>query len=1069
MSIKHIPTNKTFSHIVHIADIHIRLTKRHDEYKTIFHKLCEDIYKTPSTTAVFILGDVVNSKLDLSPECVDLAVEFLRDIANLRPTVLITGNHDTNLTNRNRLDSLSPIVDALNHPNLFYLKESGLYSLGNICINNYSVFDSPDKYMRGSDIPMIYRNKYECFISTYHGIVNGSTNDAGFILTSPTVTIDMFDNHDIVLLGDVHKMQDLQFYDENTLKPMIRYCGSLIQQRHDEPLTGHGYTLWDLENFEYEHVEIPNEYGFFSVIVENGVITNDLTNIPKNSRIRFQLKNTTPSEVKAAIVSVRKITEIVDISYDKLDKDKSLTRISSSAGNVVLGNISDKNYQNILLREYLKTKLKIVDQSIIDGILKINEDINNNVKKDDFARNIRWIPVKFEWGNMFSYGEGNVIDFTKTKDLIGLFAANTSGKSSIFSALTFCLFDKCERASSAIDIMNDKKTTFICQFEFELDSKRYFIKRDAKKDKKGKVKVDVTFWKLEGGKEVDLNGEQRRNTNEVIREYLGSYEDFVLTSLSVQNGKNNASIIDMGHSDRKDLFAQFMGLTIFDKLHTEGNERLKEHTVLLKTYRNDDYTKKLNDYQSFLEQAELLYESEQQSLSQIGNNRDLIQNNVIETTKKLIKIDDNIPMIIYSQSMLERAKINLSQAKSTISNKEQETETVSGQLTMVETEVTNLESKNVVELSEKLRRYRNETSNITSKIESLKSIYLSDIKIFERASHLDYDSNCEFCVRHIGIIAQESKEAEKRMEKIKLEVANYSTNLNDINKEISNIEWAFNENLKLTQFLSKRNTLKDTKIRLSDTTNNLRKNLSTLEEEVKKHEHNIELYNKNKESMLFNDEINKTIVELNKELNNIDYSYKTKTKTIMDINSKISICKNQINQINIKIADIKVIEQEYKMYDLYCQCVSRDGIPFDVITATVPEIQTQVNSILSQICDFTSLFETDGKNIVPYIVYDDRKWLMSLTSGFEKFALSLAIRVALVNISNLPRPNFLIIDEGFGVLDAENLSQMNVLFTYLKGQFDFIMVVSHLESLRDMVDNYIEITKDNGFSIVNFV
>jgi DNA repair exonuclease SbcCD ATPase subunit len=63
----------------------------------------------------------------------------------------------------------------------------------------------------------------------------------------------------------------------------------------------------------------------------------------------------------------------------------------------------------------------------------------------------------------------------------------------------------------------------------------------------------------------------------------------------------------------------------------------------------------------------------------------------------------------------------------------------------------------------------------------------------------------------------------------------------------------------------------------------------------------------------------------------------------------------------------------------------------------------------------------------------------------------------------------LIIDEGFGVLDAENLSTMQILFHFLKTNFDFIMVVSHLDALRDMVDNQMEIKKDNGFSKVYFV
>ena len=133
-----------FTHIFHVADIHIRLTKRHEEYREVFAKLYKEVENTPATTLVCILGDVVHNKIDLSPECVQLVKDFLYNVAQLRPTVLVAGNHDTNLTNRNRLDSLSPIVDAINHSNLFYLKESGLYAFGNVCINNYSVFDSPD-------------------------------------------------------------------------------------------------------------------------------------------------------------------------------------------------------------------------------------------------------------------------------------------------------------------------------------------------------------------------------------------------------------------------------------------------------------------------------------------------------------------------------------------------------------------------------------------------------------------------------------------------------------------------------------------------------------------------------------------------------------------------------------------------------------------------------------------------------------------------------------------------------------------------------------------------------------
>ena len=73
--------------------------------------------------------------------------------------------------------------------------------------------------------------------------------------------------------------------------------------------------------------------------------------------------------------------------------------------------------------------------------------------------------------------------------------------------------------------------------------------------------------------------------------------------------------------------------------------------------------------------------------------------------------------------------------------------------------------------------------------------------------------------------------------------------------------------------------------------------------------------------------------------------------------------------------------------------------------------------------------DMDGKNINCYIVYDtDNFWAIELTSGMEKFVSSLAIRTALINVSSLPRPNFLAIDEGFGVLDSDNLNSIFNLF-----------------------------------------
>ena len=54
-------------------------------------------------------------------------------------------------------------------------------------------------------------------------------------------------------------------------------------------------------------------------------------------------------------------------------------------------------------------------------------------------------------------------------------------------------------------------------------------------------------------------------------------------------------------------------------------------------------------------------------------------------------------------------------------------------------------------------------------------------------------------------------------------------------------------------------------------------------------------------------------------------------------------------------------------------------------------------------------------------------------------------------------------------MDSENLNSVYNLFQYLKSQFQFTMVVSHIEEMRDAVDTLLELKKDEGFSKINFV
>ena len=151
-------------------------------------------------------------------------------------------------------------------------------------------------------------------------------------------------------------------------------------------------------------------------------------------------------------------------------------------------------------------------------------------------------------------------------------------------------------------------------------------------------------------------------------------------------------------------------------------------------------------------------------------------------------------------------------------------------------------------------------------------------------------------------------------------------------------------------------------------------------------------------------------------------------------------------------------------YEHYIDAMGKDGIPYQILTQKLPLINEEINKILSNVADFGVFLEHDveEQSIKFYIQYGQYKSrLLDLGSGAEKFLASIAIRNALLNISILPKTNMLIIDEGFGKLDPKNLEAIQLMFDYLKTVFDHVIVISHLDTMKDLVDNSIDITVDD--------
>ena len=136
----------------------------------------------------------------------------------------------------------------------------------------------------------------------------------------------------------------------------------------------------------------------------------------------------------------------------------------------------------------------------------------------------------------------------------------------------------------------------------------------------------------------------------------------------------------------------------------------------------------------------------------------------------------------------------------------------------------------------------------------------------------------------------------------------------------------------------------------------------------------------------------------------------------------------------------------------------------------MPAINSEIQKILQDVTGFTIEIASDqnSNSLDIFINYGDSKRIIECASGMEKMMASLAIRIALINISSLPRSDLFIIDEGFGSLDETNIEACGRFLRSLKKWFKAILIISHVDSIKDIVDDTLEINAKGKDSYVVF-
>jgi DNA repair exonuclease SbcCD ATPase subunit len=1037
---------KSIKKIYHVSDIHIRNFKRHDEYRRVFEKLADYIRSTKTDESIIcITGDIVHSKTDITPELVEETQNFLKLMSSLLPTIVIPGNHDANLNNNHRMDSLTPIINAMNDSNITYIRDTGVHKIANIDFVHWSVFDEPKKYIKASKVKSDFK------ICMFHGPVNNSLTEGDFSLTGYHMSVADFDGFDLVLLGDIHRRQ---FLNE---AQTIAYPGSLIQQNHGEGLD-HGILVWDIESKSAEYVPIENDTAFYTLYIENGIHLDIPDYLPKNLYLRLRSKNTPPTLIKEISAEIRKDRNVVELSHQTINNySKSFASHNTNAINV-----RDITYQNVILSQYLKNKFNLDDEEILK-ICELNRVINDKIPKLEVTRNIQWSPKRLEFSNMFSYGKDNVIDFSNMDGAYGIFAQNASGKSSSIEALVYCLFDKCSKTSKAGLVMNNKSREFHCKLDFELDGKTYTIERKASyRPKSENVKQDVNFYCVDSeGTKISLNGDDRFGTNGKIREIIGSYEDFVLTSMSMQN--NNTGFIDMGQSDRKDLLSQFLDIKVFEDLYFAASEDIKEYSVLIKEYKKVDHFTKLKEFEEYIKTYSSQYRQLEKDKKDTEKAIEKESAKYVKLNSKIVQIDSKILDINSLEKKKESLETQKTKLKEDIKSNKESLDVLKIELSKLENETQKIDLVSYNSVKSELQTNINTEKDLSIQVEKLKTQLTHKLEKMKKLEDLKYDENCKFCMDNIFV--KDAIATKDSIEHDKIEAKGVVDNLKNI-REIIEKKTAFittQENIQ-NQISKKKNDI----IRTESNIDRLTLELHQLFVSIKDVEESIKEYKKKEAAIKSNQEITSQLYEIQKGIDSLKSELKNTTDELMKCNTNIQLTQMEIENAKQSIENLKLIEEKYKYYEYYLSATGRDGLPYDIISSVIPRIQEDINNVLSQVVDFKISIESDGKNINAFLEYDeDRKWPIELSSGMEKFVSTLAIRTSLINTTSLPRPNFLAIDEGFGALDQSNMGNISVLLDYLKTQFKFILMISHIDTIRDVVDAHIEITKGkDGFSKV---
>lgn len=1046
----------------HIADTHIKNLKYHYEYKIVFEKLY-DILRKEKPDYIIHCGDIAHTKTQISPEFVEMCSDFLSSLADISPTYVILGNHDGNLKNSNRQDALTPIVEALSHPNLHLLKKSGEVPLkAGITLNVLSVFDE-EGWVEPS-------NPDNINIALYHGSVSGVVTDTGWVMTHGEHPIEIFEGHDYGFLGDIHKTN--QRLDK---EGRIRYCGSTIQQNHGET-NDKGFLLWDIqgkENFTCRHVELKNPRPFVTIeLTSTGKMPKNASKVvPSDARLRLVSNNNLPLDV------MRKAIEVAKRRF-RPESITFLNRASGQRGNVqdITDGLETEDLRNIqiqeeLIKEYLKDFE--VDNDLMKRVLDLNLKYNKIAEEnEEVSRNINWRLRSIEWDNLFNYGEGNSINFDNLEGIVGIFGKNFSGKSSIIDSILYTIFNSTSKNDRKnLNIINQNRDYGRGKVKISIGDTDYYVDRNSEKYTRklkgqttleAKTNADFSMYDPSFGDKESLNGLTRNQTDKNIRKVFGTLDDFLYSSMASQ--LDSLTFIKEGSTKRKEILAKFLDLEFFERKFRLSKEDASDTRGALKKSEGRDFNSEILAAQDDLEEANNKLESKKTSYENLKKNLEKYNKEILEINEKIKSIPAEIIDVMKVQQELSDKRNQLisvsDQSEEFKLNRSEDKDTYKKVVEFLEV----FDVKSLFNKQEKA----NELLDQMATLENMLSTEEEELKRNKIKEKLLSGIPCGTSYPKCKFI-KDAYVAKATIPLNEKEVENLSEQIGDLNEDIQEIDPD-----QVDDHISKYNSLVDRRNELSNKITNydlkIEKNnslINTLMSEISILEDKVSEYELNKDAIENLENLTKSDRTLKIKSQNLQNSLESCNNSILALYKSVGSLEEKLSNLILKKEEFHDLQEEFSAYDLYMRCMHPNGIAYDVIRRKLPVINEEIAKILANIVEFEVFFEDDGKRLDIFIKHPKHAPRpLEMGSGAEKTIAAMAIRLSLLSVSSLPKSDIFILDEPGTALDEENMQGFIDILDLIRSYFKTVLLISHLDSLKDCVDMQITIDKKEGFAFI---